>query len=71
MLLHHLPQLISQLASLGRHAVGLCHAATRTVTVALDRLELSRNAGRAAFRIICPLQKRELQRSRDPSAIEY
>jgi|SRR5438552_1189379 len=61
MLHHHLPQRISQVASLGRHAVGLSHAATRMVTVVLDSLELRRNAGRAAFRTICPLQKRELK----------
>jgi hypothetical protein len=59
MLHHHLPQLISQLASLGRHAVGLCHAATRMVTVVLHSLELFRNAGRAAFSTIYPRQKRE------------
>jgi hypothetical protein len=59
MLHHHLPQLISQLASLGRHAVGLCHAATRMVTVVLHSLELLRNAGRAAFSTIYPRQKRE------------
>jgi hypothetical protein len=59
MLHHHLPQLISQLASLGRHAVGLCHAATRMVTVVLHSLELLRNGGRAAFSTIYPRQKRE------------
>jgi hypothetical protein len=61
MLHHHLPQLISQVASLGRQAVDLCHAATRMVTVALERLELPRNAVRVAFRAICPLQKRKLK----------
>lgn len=59
MLHHHLPQLISQLASLGRHAVGLCHATTRMVTVVIHGLELLRNAGRAAFSTIYPRQKRE------------
>jgi hypothetical protein len=61
MLHHHLPQLISRLASLGRHAVALCHVATRRVTFVLYRLELPRNAGRVAFRTIYPRQKRELK----------
>ncbi len=61
MLHHHLSQLIWQVASLDRHVVGLCCAAIRIVSVALDRLELPRNTRRAGFRTICPRRKCELK----------
>jgi hypothetical protein len=61
MLHHPLPQLISQVALLGRHAVDVSDAATGMVTIVLDSLESPRNAGRAvkgySVRLIKHFQK--------------
>jgi hypothetical protein len=52
MLLYYLPPLMFQLASFGRYAADLCHAATLMGTIVSYRLEVFRNADRGTFRTI-------------------
>lgn len=49
MLRHHLPQIVSQAGSAGRYFLSYFHTVTRTVVIALSRLESPREALRIAL----------------------